>query len=75
MHDNKNIKKDLTEENTQRNLKLTEFDVCELFIKCVQIYSDTASRLEMERSIPLRLGKELWKETLETLKEYRKDNR
>ena len=71
----KNIKNNLTEENTGRNLKLTEFDVCELFISCNKVFIETASRLEIERGLAQKYAKELWKETLETLKEYRKDNR
>jgi hypothetical protein len=50
---------------------LTDFDICELFIKCTEVFAQTASRLEMERSAPVALGKELWKETIKTLKEYR----
>jgi len=67
----KNIKKDLTENNLGSTTRLTDFDVCELFIKCVEVFATTASRLEMERGAPLTLGKELWKETIKTLKEYR----
>ena len=50
---------------------LTDFDICELYIKCVEVFAQTSSRLEMERHTPLTLGKELWKETIKTLKEYR----
>ena len=71
----KNIKNNLTEENTGRNLKLTEFDVCELFIKCNEVVFTTCSKLDIEKKEALKIAKELWKETLETLKEYRKDNR
>ena len=71
----KNIKKDLTEEKSERNLKLTEFDVCELYIKCVSVFVETSSKLDISRGTAFELGNKLWKETLETLKEYRKDNR
>ena len=67
----KNIKKDLTENNLGSTTRLTDFDVCELFIKCVEVFATTASRLEMERGTATKLGKELWKETIKTLKEYR----
>ena len=62
--DEKNIEKKLT--------TLTDFDICELYVKCVEVFAQTASRLEMERHTPLTLGKELWKETIKTLDEYRK---
>ena len=61
--DEKNIEKKLT--------TLTDFDICELYVKCVEVFAQTASRLEMERHTPLTLGKELWKETIKILKEYR----
>jgi hypothetical protein len=54
------------------NSTLTDFDICELFIKCTEVFAQTASRLEMERGAPVTLGKELWKETIKTLDEYRK---
>lgn len=54
------------------NSTLTDFDICELFIKCTEVFAQTASRLEMERGAPVALGKELWKETIKTLDEYRK---
>ena len=70
-HDGKNIKKDLPEIKSGSKTELTDFDVCELFIKCVEVFATTASRLEMERGTATKLGKELWKETIKTLKEYR----
>lgn len=75
MRENKNNENKLTPQKNTANLELSDFDVCELYIKCVQVFADTASRLEMDRSVPLNLGKELWKETLGTLEEYRKSNR
>ena len=72
MKQDKYIKKDLTEVKSGSNLELTDFDVCELFIRCTEVFAQTASRLEMERGAPLTLGKELWKETIKTLDEYRK---
>ena len=64
----------LTQGNLGDNNKggLTDFDICELYIKCVEVFAQTASRLEMERNTPLSLGRELWKETIKTLDEYRK---
>ena len=71
MKQDKYIKKDLTEVKSGSNLELTDFDVCELFIRCTEVFAQTASRLEMERGTATKLGKELWKETIKTLKEYR----
>jgi len=61
-------------ENQVKNT-LSDFDICELFIKCVGTYVETSSKLEIERGRPLELGKELWKETIRTLKDYRESNR
>jgi hypothetical protein len=72
MTKDKYIKKDLTKGSSGSKTELTDFDVCELFIKCVEVFATTASRLEMERGAAVTLGKELWKETIETLKQYRK---
>jgi hypothetical protein len=71
MSQEKYIKKDLPEIKSGSKTKLTDFDVCELFVNCVEVFAQTASRLEMERRTPITLGKELWKETIKTLKEYR----
>jgi hypothetical protein len=69
----RNIKNNLTQAKSgDNNNTLTDFDICELFIKCVEVFATTASRLEMERGAAVTLGKELWKETIETLKQYRK---
>ena len=61
----------LTQGSSGSKTELTDFDICELFIKCTEVFAQTASRLEMERGAPVALGKELWKETIKTLKEYR----
>lgn len=65
--DDRNIEKDLT--------VMTDFDISELYIKCVSVFVETASRAEMQRGDTFILGQRLWKETLEALKEYRQGNR
>ena len=62
-------------EETKNSSTLTDFDICELFIKCNEVVLTTCSKLDIEKKEALKIAKELWKETLETLKEYRKDNR
>jgi hypothetical protein len=71
MTKDKYIKNDLTATSSGSKTELTDFDICELFIKCTEVFAQTASRLEMERGAAVTLGKELWKETIKTLKEYR----
>lgn len=58
----------------QDKLKLSEYDICDLHIRCVEVFVNTASRLDFEKEVVFANGKKLWKETLEILKEYRKDN-
>ena len=72
MSQEKYIKKDLSEIKSGSKTELTDFDICELFIKCTEVFAQTASRLEMERGAAVTLGKELWQETIKTLEEYRK---
>ena len=72
MSQEKNIKKDLTMRYEGSNNKaLTDFDICDLYIRCVEVYVQTSSKADIERRSALVYGKELWKETIKTLKEYR----
>ena len=52
--------------------KLTDYDVCDLYIRCVDVFVQTSSKLDIDRGVAFNYGKHLWKETIETLKEYRR---
>ena len=73
VHDNKNTQKHLTEEKSGSNLGLTDFDICELYIKCTSVFVETSSKMDISRETSFELGRKLWRETIKTLEEYRKD--
>ena len=60
----------LTQDKSGSNV-LTDYDVCDLYIRCVEVYVQTSSKADIERKSALVYGKELWEETIKTLKEYR----
>jgi hypothetical protein len=66
------MKEDLTKNNSGGNNKLTDFDVCELFISCHKVFAETASKLDFDKEVVFSNGLKLWKETIRNLEEYRK---
>ena len=62
----KNIQKDLN--------GLTDYDIVELYIKCVSAFVDKCSKYDLNIQVPFTLGQQLWNESIEILKEYRKEH-
>jgi hypothetical protein len=68
----KNIKNNLTQAKSgDNNNTLTDFDICELYIKCHEPFIMTCSKLDIDCGFALVKGNALWKETIKILKEYR----
>lgn len=72
-HKYKNSHNNLTEDKSSINLKLTDFDICELYIKCVSVFVETSSKMDVTRETSFEYGHKLWEKTIKTLEEYRKD--
>ena len=53
---------------------LTDYDLCELYIKCVAIFAETGSKLDLETHNCFTLGQVLWEKTIEARDEYRKSH-
>jgi hypothetical protein len=54
--------------------KLTEYDILELYIRCVEVFVERCTRMELESDRAFELGKKLWEESIKTLGEYRKEH-
>jgi len=62
---------DKNTENNLTNQELTNYDVCELYIRCIATFVDKCSKYELSNAVPFTLGRQLWEETMETLGKYR----
>jgi hypothetical protein len=60
----KNIEKDLT--------GLSDFDIIELYIKCVETFAESCSRLDMDNHRCFEFGEILWDRSIKARDEYRK---
>lgn len=64
----------MTDTSFEGKNKLTDFDVCELYIRCIATFVDRCTKYELDQETPFRLGTKLWTDTQEALRKYRKDN-
>jgi len=51
---------------------LTDFDIIDLYIRCVEVFVETSSRLDLEQGRCFELGQVLWEKTLEARNKYHK---
>ena len=62
-HEIKKNEKDLT--------GLTDFDIIELYIKCVEVFAEVGSKLDLEQHKCFDYGKILWENSIKARDEYR----
>ena len=53
---------------------LTDFDIFELYIDCVEIFVESCSRNDLEEKRCFEFGQSLWEKTIEARDKYRKSN-
>ena len=58
------------EKTTNILTTLTEFDICDLKIRCVQVFAETASKVGLSEGAVFDLGNRLWKDCMETINAY-----
>lgn len=61
----KNIQKDLTQ--------LSDYDIFDLYIRCVSTFSEVSSKLGLENGQCFALGNVLWEESIKARDRYRKE--
>ena len=53
---------------------LTDFDIFELYIDCVQVFVERCTALELSSNRPFELGQVLWEKAIEARNQYRKSH-
>ena len=56
----------------KKYLGLTDFDIFELYQRCVETFVDTCSRLDIDKHRCFDLGQVLWEKSIEARDKYRK---
>ena len=65
----------MSEKNNENNLtQLSDYDIVELYVRCVAIFVERCSKYDLSADTSFTLGKKLWGESIKILEEYRKDN-
>lgn len=53
---------------------LTDFDLIELYTRCIEVFIETCSRNDLEQKRCFELGQVLWEKSIEARNEYRKSH-
>ena len=51
---------------------LSDCDIIDMYIRCVGVFTEVSSKLDLERRACFGLGQELWEKSIKARDEYRK---